>query len=69
MEKPVEQLGPGPVEVVARFLSRRDGRVYLRLKAATGWISTRSCEDMALVVLTPKAARIPWNLQSSGRGL
>lgn len=59
MEKPVEQLGPGPVEVVARFLSRRDGRVYLRLKAATGWISTRSCEDMALVVLTPKAGEDP----------
>lgn len=59
MEKPVEQLGPGPVEVVARFLSRRDGRVYLRLKAATGWVSTRSCEDMALVVLTPKAGEDP----------
>lgn len=60
MEKPVEQLGPGTeIEVVARFLSRRDGRVYLRLKAATGWVSTRSCEDMALVVLTPKAGEDP----------
>lgn len=59
MERPVEQLGPGPVEVVARLLSRRDGRVYLRLKKTTGWVSTRSCEDMAVVVLTPKAGEDP----------
>lgn len=60
MEAPVAQLdGGAEVEVVARVLSRRDGRVYLRLKAATGWVSTRSCEDMTLLVVTPKAGEDP----------
>ncbi|CAE8629584.1 unnamed protein product [Polarella glacialis] len=46
------QLSEGQqVEVVARFLSQRDGRVYLRLKAETGWVSTRSLEDFEEIVL------------------
>lgn len=60
LEKPLENLLPtGQREVVARFLSRRDGRVYLRLKAETGWITTRSCEDLAIVVLTPEEKAEP----------
>lgn len=39
------------VDVVARFLSPRDGRVYLRLKAETGWVTTRSLHDLQVVVL------------------
>lgn len=41
-----------PVEIVARFLSQSDGRVYLRLKAEKGWITTRALDDLEVVVLT-----------------
>lgn len=59
LEKPLKHLEPGKQEVVARFLSRCDGRVYLRLKAANGWVSTRSCEDMTVAVLMPAASEEP----------
>mmetsp|Transcript_97848 Transcript_97848/g.276805 ORF Transcript_97848/g.276805 Transcript_97848/m.276805 type:complete len:580 (-) Transcript_97848:184-1923(-) len=39
------------VDVIARFLSPRDGRVYLRLKRYAGWVSTRSRKDFSKVVL------------------
>eukprot|EP00929_Paragymnodinium_shiwhaense_P045541 TRINITY_DN2325_c0_g2_i6.p1 TRINITY_DN2325_c0_g2~~TRINITY_DN2325_c0_g2_i6.p1 ORF type:complete len:545 (+),score=161.88 TRINITY_DN2325_c0_g2_i6:214-1848(+) len=39
-------------EVVARFVSKRDGRVYFRLRRDTpSWISSRAHEDMSQVVL------------------
>jgi len=41
------------VEVVARFSSQRDGRVYLRLRRETGWVSTRSRKDLTKVILGP----------------
>lgn len=40
-----------PVEILARFLSQSDGRVYLRLKAEKGWITTRALDDLEVVVL------------------
>eukprot|EP00933_Yihiella_yeosuensis_P012922 TRINITY_DN12234_c0_g1_i1.p1 TRINITY_DN12234_c0_g1~~TRINITY_DN12234_c0_g1_i1.p1 ORF type:complete len:611 (+),score=161.97 TRINITY_DN12234_c0_g1_i1:57-1889(+) len=40
-------------EVVARSLNRKDGRVYLRLRKFTGWVSTRSRKDISKVVLGP----------------
>jgi len=39
------------VEVMARSTSVKDGRVYLRLKSASGWVSTRSRKDFTKVVL------------------
>lgn len=48
-----EYLLPGEsVEVIARCLTPRDGRVHLRLKKYSGWVSTRSRKDFAKVVLT-----------------
>eukprot|EP00933_Yihiella_yeosuensis_P040331 TRINITY_DN3460_c3_g1_i1.p1 TRINITY_DN3460_c3_g1~~TRINITY_DN3460_c3_g1_i1.p1 ORF type:complete len:563 (+),score=149.52 TRINITY_DN3460_c3_g1_i1:159-1847(+) len=54
LTKPMEQqLDEGQdVEVVARYLSQRDGRVYLRLKADKGWVCTRSIQDLTHVVLS-----------------
>ncbi|OLQ12018.1 hypothetical protein AK812_SmicGene4120 [Symbiodinium microadriaticum] len=52
LDKPVENLSAGQVEVVARFISHSDGRVYLRLKADAGWVSTRSVEDLAECALS-----------------
>eukprot|EP00439_Symbiodinium_sp_Y106_P062510 s302_g9.t1 len=52
LDKPVENLSAGRVEVVARFISHSDGRVYLRLKADAGWVSTRSVEDLAECALS-----------------
>jgi len=47
-----EYLWPGEnAEVIARVVSKKDGRVYLRLKAKTGWVSTRSRKDFSKVVL------------------
>lgn len=48
-----------PVEVVARFLSQSDGRVYLRLKAEKGWATTRSLEDLEVVLLTSEEGQPP----------
>mmetsp|Transcript_29713 Transcript_29713/g.47874 ORF Transcript_29713/g.47874 Transcript_29713/m.47874 type:complete len:514 (-) Transcript_29713:177-1718(-) len=41
------------VEVVARYLCQKDGRVYLRLKKESGWITTRSRKDWSKIVLGP----------------
>lgn len=70
LEKPLEHLAAGQKDVVARFLSRRDGRVYLRLKAETGWVSTRSCEDLTVTALTSSQTLEPvkfslWPLKSA----
>ncbi len=70
LEKPLEYLAAGQKDVVARFLSRREGRVYLRLKAETGWVSTRSCEDLTITALTSSQALEPlkfssWPLKSA----
>mmetsp|Transcript_123903 Transcript_123903/g.361859 ORF Transcript_123903/g.361859 Transcript_123903/m.361859 type:complete len:523 (+) Transcript_123903:98-1666(+) len=40
-------------EVVARFVSQRDGRAYLRMKCQSGWASTRACDLFAKMVLEP----------------
>eukprot|EP00927_Polykrikos_kofoidii_P024637 TRINITY_DN22368_c0_g1_i1.p1 TRINITY_DN22368_c0_g1~~TRINITY_DN22368_c0_g1_i1.p1 ORF type:complete len:645 (-),score=111.98 TRINITY_DN22368_c0_g1_i1:183-2021(-) len=40
------------VEVIARAVSHRDGRVYLRLNRKLGWVSTRSRKDFSRVVIT-----------------
>jgi hypothetical protein len=40
------------IEVVARFLSHKDGRVYLRLKNdSSAWVSTRSRKEFSKVVI------------------
>ncbi|CAJ1367654.1 unnamed protein product [Effrenium voratum] len=59
LEKRLDQLAPGKAEVVARYLSRRDGRVYLRLKAELGWVCTRSCDDLAEAVLAGQVSLEP----------
>lgn len=47
-----DYLGDGEaVEVVARYLCQKDGRVYLRLKEKSGWVCTRSRKNMTKVVL------------------
>mmetsp|Transcript_60693 Transcript_60693/g.141938 ORF Transcript_60693/g.141938 Transcript_60693/m.141938 type:complete len:576 (+) Transcript_60693:36-1763(+) len=38
-------------DAVARVVSRKDGRVYVRLRNHTGWVSSRSRKDYAKVVL------------------
>eukprot|EP00429_Kryptoperidinium_foliaceum_P059786 CAMPEP_0176097120 /NCGR_PEP_ID=MMETSP0120_2-20121206/48688_1 /TAXON_ID=160619 /ORGANISM="Kryptoperidinium foliaceum, Strain CCMP 1326" /LENGTH=459 /DNA_ID=CAMNT_0017431109 /DNA_START=1 /DNA_END=1381 /DNA_ORIENTATION=- len=40
-------------ETVARLLSPRDGRVYMRMKGQNGWLSTRSRKCFAKTVLAP----------------
>jgi len=51
-EQTGETLQGGSVhEVVARFVSQKDGRVYLRLKSLTGWVSTRACDCFTTPVL------------------
>lgn len=48
---PDEHISPGSTaNVIARTVSKRDGRVYLRLKLS-GWITTRSRKHIAKVVL------------------
>lgn len=39
------------VEVLARAVGPRDGRVYLRLRKYTGWVTTRSRKDYSKIVL------------------
>lgn len=61
-------------EVVARVVSRRDGRVYLRLRNYTGWVSTRSRKEFSKVVLEGEEARPPLEpptvqVMSRGRAL
>lgn len=46
-------------EVVARFASQKDGKVYLRLKFQAGWISTRSRADLSKAVLVPLPNEAP----------
>jgi len=41
----------GMVEVVSRVINRKDGRVYVRLRTKTGWVSTRSRKEFSKVVL------------------
>jgi len=41
----------GMVEVVARLINRKDGRVYVRLRTKTGWVSTRSRKEFSKLVL------------------
>lgn len=46
-----EYVQPGQdVDVVARAVSQKDGRVYLRLKKLSGWVSTRSRRDFSRLV-------------------
>lgn len=47
------------VEVVARFVCQRDGRVYVRLRMQEGWASTRSKDDWSKEVLGPVAGESP----------
>eukprot|EP00930_Biecheleria_cincta_P084280 TRINITY_DN73772_c0_g1_i1.p1 TRINITY_DN73772_c0_g1~~TRINITY_DN73772_c0_g1_i1.p1 ORF type:complete len:599 (-),score=144.44 TRINITY_DN73772_c0_g1_i1:47-1843(-) len=61
-------------EVVARVVSRRDGRVYLRLRNYTGWVSTRSRKEFSKVVLEGEESRPPLEpptvqIMSRGRAL
>lgn len=61
-------------EVVARAVSRRDGRVYLRLRNYTGWVSTRSRKEFSKVVLEGEETRPPLEppsvqVMSRGRAL
>lgn len=39
-------------DVIARAVSAKDGRVYLRLKLKTGWVSIRSRKDFSKVVIS-----------------
>jgi len=47
------------MEVVARFLNNRDGRVYFRLKSETGWVSIRSRKEFTKIVLGPLPGEAP----------
>jgi len=46
-------------EVIARSVSPRDGRVYLRLKKFCGWVCTRSRKDFSKVVLASPGSKVP----------
>jgi len=47
-------------EVVARYVSHRDGRVYVRLKTQSpGWVSTRCSQSLARVVLAELEGESP----------
>lgn len=55
-----EYLNPGDTaEVVARTYSPRDGRVYLRLKALCGWVSTRSRKEYNRLVIASLNDKVP----------
>lgn len=47
------------VEVVARFVCQRDGRVYVRLRMQEGWVSTRSRDTWSKAVLGPVEGESP----------
>eukprot|EP00440_Ansanella_granifera_P017678 gb/GFBE01019203.1/.p1 GENE.gb/GFBE01019203.1/~~gb/GFBE01019203.1/.p1 ORF type:complete len:579 (+),score=135.15 gb/GFBE01019203.1/:1-1737(+) len=46
-------------EAVARTVNRKDGRVYVRLRNFTGWVSTRSRKDFTRTVLEVGEGRPP----------
>lgn len=47
------------VEVVARYVCQKDGRVYLRLKDWNGWVSTRCLDNLLRVTVTECASDQP----------
>jgi len=55
-----EYLLPGETfNVVARTLQAKDGRVYLRVRHYSGWVSTRSRKDLSKLVLAPAPGQPP----------
>jgi len=55
-------------ETIGRVVNRKDGRVYVRLRAFTGWVSSRSRKEYAKVVLeAEKSSLEPPNVQVIAR--
>lgn len=62
-----EYLSPGEsAQVIARQISVRDGRIYVRLQKYSGWVSTRSRKDFTKVVIAAPNSSAPLEPTRSG---